>query len=435
METVRSDGPRRFRFDGTCQSCHWHFSLARATTSEVVGQGAEMASEQVFDVVVIGGAVMGCSVAYWLTRMQPGLSILVVERDPTFAQAATALSVASIRQQFTTRVNVEISRFGIGFLRDFQANLGHDVGIGSLGLKENGYLFLTGSEAGAAMLAEVAKMQRSLGAATQILTPDEIASRFPWLETGDLTAGSFGPRDEGWFDNMGLLAGFRAAAKAQGAHFVTDLAIGLDVAAGRVKGVKLEKGGTVFCGAVVNAAGTRASEICKMAGLSLPVEPRKRTVFVVDAPNARHAEAPLLVDAGFYLRPEDRHWITATVPETDGPCDINDFDPDLHLFEEVIWEQLYNRAHGFDAVKVVRHWVGHYDYNTLDQNAILGPHPDLPNLYLMNGFSGHGLQQSPAVGRGVAEHILTNAWQSIDLSDLSAARVLNCTPFRERAVV
>ncbi len=388
-----------------------------------------------FDVVVVGGAVMGCSTAYWLTRLKPGISVLVVERDPTFSQASTALSVASIRQQFTTEVNVQISRFGIGFIREFQNSLGVDVGIGSLGLKENGYLFLASTEDGAATLADVVAMQRRLGAATELWTPAKIAERFPWLDVSDLRCGSFGPRDEGWFDNMGLLNGFRLAAKAQGAQFVTDRAIGLELAGGRVTAVVLETGGRVGCGAAVNAGGTRAAEVCRMAGLDLPVEPRKRTVFVIDAPNARHPDGPLLVDAGFYLRPEDRHWITATVPDVDGPCDVNDFEPDLHLFEEVIWPQLYARAPGFDAVKVIRHWVGHYAYNTLDQNAILGPHPEVPNLHLINGFSGHGLQQAPAVGRGVAEHLLTGGWQSLDLSDLSVGRVLENRPFRERAVV
>ena len=387
------------------------------------------------DVVVIGGAVMGASCAYWLTRMNPGLQVLVVERDISFAQASTALSVASIRQQFSTGVNVAISRFGIGFIRDFQQNLGVDVGIGSLGLKENGYLFLAHSQDGAALLGDLAQMQRGFGAATEVWTPDQVKARFPWLEVGDLTAGSFGARDEGWFDNMGLLAGFRTAARAQGARFVTDEVIGLAVESGRVTGVRLAKGGAVSCGAAVNAGGTRAALIAQMAGLDLPVEPRKRTVFVIDAPNARHPDAPLLVDTGFYLRPEQNHWITATVPADDGPCAVDDFEPDLHLFEDVIWEQLYNRAPGFDAVKVVRHWVGHYAYNTLDQNAILGPHPEVPNLFFMNGFSGHGLQQAPAVGRGLAEHILTGAWQSLDLSDLSIDRVLANKPFREAAIV
>lgn len=394
----------------------------------MVGQGA-------VDVVVIGGAVMGASAAFWLTRMQPGLSVLVVEADPTYSRASTALSVASIRQQFTMAVNVEISRFGIGFIRNFQDSLGADVGVASLGLKENGYLFVTGSVESAALMADVAAMQRDHGAATEMLTPQGIAARFPWLEVGDLVAGSFGPRDEGWFDNMGLLNGLRAAARTQGARFVTDRVVGLHQMGGRVTAAVLAGQGAVPCGAVVNAAGTRAADVLRMVGLDLPVEPRKRTVFVIDAPNARHPDAPLLVDAGFYLRPEDRHWITATVPADDGPCAAEDFEPDLSLFEEVIWPQLYARAPGFDAVKVIRHWVGHYAYNTLDQNAILGPHPAVPNLFLMNGFSGHGLQQAPAVGRGVAEQVLTGAWQTLDLSALSVDRVLQGRPFRERAVV
>ena len=387
------------------------------------------------DVIVIGGAVMGSAVAYWLTRMHPGLDVLVVERDPTFAKSATALSVASIRSQFSNPVNVAISRFGIGFLRDFETSLGHKVGIPSLGLQENGYLFLGQSPEAPAVMADLAAMQCGLGAATEVWTPDQAKARFPWLEVGDLTAASFGTRDEGWFDNMGLLAGFRAAAKAQGARFVSDEVTGLQVQGGRVISAHLAKAGRVDCGFTVNAAGTRASAIARMAGLTLSVEPRKRTVFVIDAPNARHPDAPLMIDAGYYLRPEQRHWITATVPTNDGPCDALDFEPDLNLFEDVIWEQLYARAPGFDAVKVIRHWVGHYDYNTLDQNAILGPHPDLPNLMFMTGFSGHGLQQSPAVGRGIAEHLLTGDWQTLDLGDLGFARILSGTPFRETEIV
>lgn len=278
-------------------------------------------------------------------------------------------------------------------------------------------------------------MQNRLGAGTLVLDRDALRKRFSWVNGEDLVAGSFGPRDEGWFDNMGLLGAFRGAARAQGAVFLTDEVQGIEVHAGSVTGLRLAAGGVLACGAMVNAAGTRAAAVMAMAGLVLPVEPRKRTVFVIDAPNARHPDAPLLIDEGFYIRPERAHWLTATVPQDDHACNINDFSPDLDLFEEVIWPQLYHRCPGFDAVKVVRHWVGHYDYNTLDQNAILGPHPGIANLHLCNGFSGHGLQQSPAAGRGVAEHILTGAWQTIDLSDLSAERVVAGKPFRERAVV
>lgn len=387
------------------------------------------------DVVIVGGAVMGASAAYWLTRMEPGLRVVVVERDPSYARAATALSVASIRQQFSTGVNVAISAFGIGFIRDFEGSLGRDVGVPSLGFIENGYLFLGHSPQAPQVMAEHAALQRQFGAATEVWTPADVQARFPWLAVDDLTAASFGPRDEGWFDNMGLLAGFRTAARAQGAEFLRDTVLGLQVAGERVVAVDLASGGQIACGTVINAAGTRAAAIARMAGLALPVEPRKRTVFVIDAPNARHPDAPLLVDAGFYLRPERNHWITATVPSEDGPCDAEDFEPDLHLFEDAIWPQLYARAPGFDAVKVVRHWVGHYDFNTLDQNALLGPYPERPNFHAMNGFSGHGLQQSPAVGRGIAEHVLHGSWQSLDLSDLSVERAAKGQAFAEQAVV
>ncbi|MEZ5754494.1 MAG: FAD-binding oxidoreductase [Paracoccaceae bacterium] len=387
------------------------------------------------DVVVIGGAVMGAAVAFWLKKMQPAIEVLVVERDPTFAQASTALAAAGIRQQFSNPVNVEISRFGIGFIKDFRNSLGHDVGIPDLSLRENGYLFLTRTDEGLATLTDLAALQRAHGAATMILTPAETAARFPWLNTEDLTGASFGPRDEGFFDNMGLLNGFRAAARAMGARFVTDTVTGLSVQGGRITGVTLGQGGHVACAAAVNAAGPRAAQILRMAGLDIAIEPRKRTVFVIDAPNARIPQSPLMIDRDYWIRPEHQQWITATVPSDDGPCDAQDFEPDLHLWEEVIWPALWHRAPGFDAVKVIRHWVGHYAYNTLDQNAVLGPHPALPNLYLINGFSGHGLQQAPAVGRGIAEHLLTGGWQSLDLSDLSVERMLEGRPFAEKAVV
>ena len=173
-----------------------------------------------------------------------------------------------------------------------------------------------------------------------------------------------------------------------------------------------------------------------MAGIALPVEPRKRTVFVVDAPNARHPEAPLIIDhSGIYLRPEHGQWITATVPDNDGPCSENDWEPDHALFEDAIWPRLYARAEGFDAVKVTRLWVGHYDYNTLDQNAVLGRWPGYENYFVATGFSGHGLQQSPAVGRGLAELMTSGRYLSLDLGPLGAERIIEGRPFLEKAIV
>lgn len=388
------------------------------------------------DVLIVGGAVMGASCAFWLTRMRPGLRVLVVEPDPSYATSSTALSAASIRQQFSNPVNVDISRFGIEFIRDFAGQIGEAGGVPDLGLKENGYLFLSGTQTGAMMLTELAEMQRNHGAATEVLAPEDLARKFPWMNVDDITAGSWAARNEGWFDNMGLLTGFRNAARAQGAEFVKDRVLSLERDGDRIVAAHLENGVRVQAGSFINCSGTRAATVLRTAGLDLPVEPRKRTVFVFDAPNARHPDAPLIIDhQGYYIRPEHGQWIGATVPADDGPCDACDFEPDHHLFEDQIWPALYHRAAGFDQCRVTRWWVGHYAYNTLDQNAILGRHPLVGNLYLANGFSGHGLQQAPAVGRGIAEQLLFGDWQTLDLSPLGVQRILDARPFAEAAIV
>lgn len=390
-----------------------------------------------YDVVVAGGAVMGSALAFWLTELAPGrLRILVVERDRSYAQSSTALSVASIRQQFSNPINVRISRFGIDFIRNVKDWLGREGGVADLGLREQGYLFLAGTEAQARAMREVAAVQRAEGAGTLLLEPEALAARFPWLDLAGVALGSFGPRGEGWFDNMGLQGGFRRAARARGVTYLDDEVSGLVREAGRIVAVALASGRRLGCGHAVNACGTRAAALIRSLGEDLPVEPRKRTVFVIDAPNAKAPDAPLLVDhTGFYLRPEGRHWIAATVPERDGPAAPDDFEPNLQEFDELVWPRLYARAPGFDAVKVLRAWAGHYAYNRFDQNAILGRWPGTENLYLMNGFSGHGLQQAPAVGRGIAELILHGSYRTLDLAPLGPERILENRPFRERAIV
>lgn len=393
-------------------------------------------AESSADFVIVGGGVTGASTAWWLAGMAPGARIVVIEKDPSYARAATALSVASVRQQFSNPVNVEISRFGVDFIRHFADRIGPEGGVASLGLRENGYLFLAGTESGAALMEELAAMQRGLGAATEVLDRAALARRFPWMQLDDVVAGSLGARDEGWFDNMGLLGGFRAAGRARGVTWIADRVTGLGREGTRVTSVTTASGHSISAGAVLCAAGTGATEICRMAGIALPVEPRKRTVFVVDAPNARHPGAPLIIDhSGIYLRPEHGQWITATVPDNDGPCSENDWEPDHALFEDAIWPRLYARAEGFDAVKVTRLWVGHYDYNTLDQNAVLGRWPGYENYFVATGFSGHGLQQSPAVGRGLAELMTSGRYLSLDLGPLGAERIIEGRPFLEKAIV
>jgi FAD-dependent oxidoreductase domain-containing protein 1 len=396
-----------------------------------------MAETRIADVAIIGGAIMGSAAAFWLAEMaRKPMRILVIEADPAYSRASTALSVASIRQQFSTAINVQISRFGIEFLKNIKEFMGLDDLPQSFPLTENGYLFLAGSAETEAAMRRAVAVQRGQGAATELLDPAALAARFPWLALDDVRLGSFGPTGEGWFDNMSLLNAFRQAARARGVRYLSDRVVDIERSGDRLTRLRLASGDAVSVGAVVNAAGTRAADLLRLLGEDLPVEPRKRTVFLIDAPGAHHPGAPLLVDhSGFYLRPEGKHWLTAIVPDTDGPAHPDDFEPDWWLFEEMLWPRLFARAPAFDAVKVVRSWAGHYAFNTLDQNAILGRHPRFGNFYLMNGFSGHGLQQAPAVGRGIAELILTGDYQSLDLTALGFSRIEENRPFREEAIV
>ncbi|MEX5728953.1 FAD-dependent oxidoreductase domain-containing protein 1 [Rhodovulum iodosum] len=389
------------------------------------------------DVAVIGGAVMGSAAAFWLSRLSEGrLRVRVIEADPGYREASTALSVASIRQQFSTEINIKISRFGIAFIRDIARETGPEPAVKELGLIENGYLFLAGSEARAEAMRAAVSLQRAEGAGTEILQPEALAARFPHLALDDVVMGSFGPRDEGWFDNMGLVQALKSAARQRGVSYVQDRVTGLRRSGDRVTGLRLASGTEISAGAVINAAGTRGADILRMLGEDMPVEPRKRTVFLIDAPNLTAPQAPLMVDhTGFYLRPEGRYWLCATVPEADGPVAADDFDPDHALFEDQLWPRLYARVPACDAVKVIRCWAGHYAFNTFDQNALVGRWPGLENFYVMNGFSGHGLQQAPAVGRGIAELILHGGYRALDLSPLSPERLSTGRPLREAEIV
>lgn len=391
-----------------------------------------------YDIIIIGGAVIGSSVAFWLSR-DPDFQgkILVIERDPTYAHASTALSAASIRLQFSNPINVEISKFGVEFIRGFGEKFAPLIGPCDLGFRENGYLFLAKSDRQCRILRENHDMQRGQGVKTCLLQPDKLKSLFPFLNVNDIKLASLGQKDEGWFDNMGLLNSFKSLAKLSNVNYLHGDVKAIERTGNSVISVSLANGRRISAGAVVNAAGPRARAVAAMAGIDLPVEPRKRTTFVFQsASGAPPAGTPLIVDhTGLYIRPEGDFWMGATQPRYDPEVDFDDFEPRFQEFDDVIWPQLANRAQIFEAIKLRRMWAGHYAYNTLDQNAIVGRHPDISNLYFANGFSGHGLQQAPAIGRGVAELILHDHFQTLDLTDLGFARILSGQPFRERAIV
>lgn len=398
-----------------------------------------------YDVVIVGGAVIGSAVAYFLMA-DPDFNggVLVVERDPRFSQASTALSAASIRTQFSNPINVKISQFGLEVIRNFGAMMqvpGQPAP--DLNFHEAGYLFLANTEAQAQILRENHEVQQACGADVVLWTRDQLADAFPHLRVDDVLLASYGRQGEGWFNNTGLMNGFRAKARSLGATVITDEVVGIDRDGPRVTAVHLASGARVMTGTVVNASGPRAARTARMAGLDVPVEPRKRTLFVLDCAASPEGSArvaggrlPLMIDpTGVFIRPEGRFFLTGCPPVDDPAVDWDDFTPRHEEFEEIIWPALAERSTAFEAVKVVNMWAGHYDFNTLDHNLIVGPHPEVTNFIFANGFSGHGLQQGPAAGRAVAELIVHGRYRTLDLSEVGYDRIVAGRPFLEKAVI
>jgi glycine/D-amino acid oxidase-like deaminating enzyme len=388
------------------------------------------------DVVIVGGAIIGSSVATFLAmRTDFDGRIVVVERDTTFRTSSTTLSAASIRLQFSTPLNIEISRFGIEVIKHLDRYLGVNGEVPEIDFIENGYLFLA-TDAGLATLEHNHAVQRALDVPVALLTPGELRSRFAWLTTDDLAGGSLGLADEGWFDAHALLQGFRRKARSLGVEERLGEVVGLEGDGDRLRGVRLADGSVIEADWVVNAAGPRAADVAALAGINLPVRPRKRLVFHVEAPISLGA-APLTVDpSGMYFRPEGPSYIAGFSPRDGDPDpDTLDLAPERAPFEAFVWPALAHRVAGFDRLRLLDTWAGHYEVNTLDHNAIVGPHPRIANLLFANGFSGHGLQQAPAVGRGLAEWIAVGRYESLDLAPLGYERIERDEPIRELNVI
>ncbi|RTL92646.1 MAG: FAD-binding oxidoreductase [Hyphomicrobiales bacterium] len=386
-----------------------------------------------YDIVIIGGAIVGSSVAYYLREEGFTGSIALIERDPQFSHAATTLSLASIRQQFSIPENIRLSQFTLKLFRRLKETFGGDADIG---FREGGYLILAG-EAGLPILKANHETQIAEGADVVLEDAGQLASRFPWLSVDDIAAGAYGRSGEGWFDAHAMLTLFRKALRDKKIDFITASATGISRDGNRVTGVSLDNGETLEAGIVVNAAGPNAGKVAGFAGLALPVEPRKRNVFVFEA-REKYADMPLLVDpSGIYVRPEGSVYLTggAEPEEGDVAPDPKDFDVNWPLFEDVVWPTLAARIPAFEAIKPTRAWVGHYDYNTLDQNGVIGPHPEVANFLFANGFSGHGLQQAPAVGKSIAELIMHGGYRTIDCTAFGYERVAEGRAFRELNVI
>jgi glycine/D-amino acid oxidase-like deaminating enzyme len=384
-------------------------------------------------VLIVGGGVIGAATAYFLAARH-GLRATVIERDPTYRRASSALSASSIRQQFSTAINIRLSQASLAFYQGIGDALEVDGVRPDIGLVERGYLFLA-TAAGIDTLRANHDVQRGCGVNARLMDAAQLKARLPWLATDDLAGASLGESGEGWFDGYGVLQAFRRKAIDLGARFVAAEVDGIDGSAQRARAVRCTDGRSFACAALLVAAGAWSAPLAARLGFDLPVRARKRDVFVFSS-DARLPACPLVIDpSGAWFRPEGRGFIGGGPPRGDDPDDAPLEAVDHGLFDEVIWPALAHRVPAFEALRVTSAWAGYYEYNTFDQNGVVGPLPGWDNAFVGCGFSGHGIQQAPAVARALAERIALGRYATLDLAPLDPLRLAEGRPLIERNVI
>ncbi|MFT5798900.1 MAG: glycine/D-amino acid oxidase-like deaminating enzyme [Candidatus Azotimanducaceae bacterium] len=392
-----------------------------------------------YDVVIIGGAMLGSSVA-WFTASNPDFdgTILVVERDPTYEFASTSHTNSCIRQQFSNEVNIRVSQFGAEFVKNFRAFMGGDTRVPQPVLQSFGYMYLADNADFAATLKESQQIQASLGAGTKHMMPDEIARDYPFYNLEDIVAANHNLVDEGYFDGNTLFDWWKRSAREHGVEYLTNEVVAMMKSSdgAKVQSVTLASGEVIACGTVVNCSGPRAARTARMAGIDIPVEPRKRYTYIFAAEQPLDRDLPLTIDpSGMHMRSEGNYYLAGGPPDDDPAVEYDDFVQDHSIWEEKVWPIIANRVPAFERVKLINSWAGHYAFNTLDQNAVIGPHTQVSNFIFVNGFSGHGFQQSPAMGRGISELITYGEYRTLDLSPFGYGRIERGDKFPEKAII
>lgn len=386
-------------------------------------------NDKSYDVILIGGGVMGCATAYFLLKAEPNLHVAIIEKDPTYVKNSTILSDGNIRMQFNIKENIQISLFGLQFLENFAAEMAVGGEKPDVAFRKQGNLFLTDST-GRAAAQEGLALQQNLGCPIEWLTVDEIRQRFPNLILQNCSGGTFGP-GEGTMDPHAVLHAYKNKAIALGAEFIAAEVTALNFSQNRIQGVQLANGQKLNAPNVVNSAGAWVPQIAKLAGIDLPIKPVMRQVFVLETAVIPQITWPLTVfPTGLYLIHEHGGTFMCGKSLTDDPVTYEDFSWDQRRFEDLLWPELVDFLPNFDRLKVISGWAGLYAVNTFDANAILGQWPQLQGFYIMGGFSGHGFQQCHANGRYIAELILGQE-PTLDLAIFSPQRILDNKPVFE----
>jgi FAD-dependent oxidoreductase domain-containing protein 1 len=382
-----------------------------------------------YDVLIVGGGIMGSSTAFNLARLEPGIKVAVIEMDPTYAKSSTTLSAANLRTvAFSLKENFLISKRTFKILETFEEDMAVDGRKPGIYFRAEGNLFLCDA-AGLSSARGIFDRHKSLGSNAEWLEPEEMKRRWPLYNLAGVAAGTFGPTD-GHVDAYGLLMAYKSKARALGVEYLQDEAVSLTVEGRRVIGARLASGREFQAGITVNCAGPWAAQIARTAGVEIPVVPIRRQIFAVDTQVKPERPLPLtLHPSGLYLRSESGGLILCGKSLDEDPVAF-DFNWQRERFMDVIWPELAAFVPAFESLKLIRGWAGLYEVNTLDHNAIIGPWPELEGLHLCNGFSGHGLMQGPAVGEHMAERI-TGRQPTLDLAVFDPERILRNCPMGE----
>ncbi len=384
------------------------------------------------DVIIVGGGIMGSAAAYYLVKADPRLHVVVVEKDPAYTHASTTLSMSNARIQFSLGENIRISQYAFEVLARFEEDMAVEDRRPHVALRSEGNLFFVDSN-GRRAAEKALSLQQELNCAVQWWTPEQIRQRYPLFRLDGLEGGTFGAQD-GHFDAYGVLMGYKAKSRALGVVYLHDEVTRIRVSQGKIDGVDLKSGDSLSAAFVINCAGAWCADVARTAGVHLPVQPVKRQVFVLDTKVKPEGPLPLTVlPSGLYFRTETGGTILLGKSMPEDPVGY-DFSWDDQRFMEILWPELAEFVPAFDTLKLVRGWAGLYAVNTLDSNAILGQWPEIQGLLLANGFSGHGLQQGPAVGRYLSE-IITGSQHVLDLSIFSPERILLNRPLSEQGLV
>ena len=412
------------------------------------------------EVAIVGGAIVGSSVAYFIKRLAPAAKVLVIEPDPTYEFASTLRASGGARRQFSCPENIAMSNFSIPFIKGADRELAIDGEPAHVDWREGGYLFIVGAS-DLDVLRGNFDVQRAHGVNADWLDADALHARFPSMNVEDIAAGVL-TSDDGWCDPNGLLQGLRRKARALGAEYVRDRVVAIAHDATAARSLRLASGAIIRSDAVVDAAGAWSQQIAAMVGMSLPIEPLRRFEHYFETPNAIEPLPYVKDTARLAFRPEGRG-LSQRRAAPGGDCALSggsaaaqaasvkgysgglvdsneprgyDFDVDHDYFERVVWPALAERFPAFEACRCRRTWSGLYEQNELDGNPVIGNWAGrMDNFYVASGFSGHGMMHAPAAGRAIAELIVHRRYETIDVARLGYRRIAEHAPYPERGIV